>query len=160
MKKLIFIVFPLVLMLTGCEFLSAFMEDIDGEVYELPTSRFEIFPDKEEYFIGETIKINIAFEPDFDDIEKYYLLVTTEFTDIENIVKDTMKFSDGRITNRKEYIFDANTNLENSEIIKEIQIEFQKKGNYYLLINLCGRETISDDLYDKSIKKNITIREP
>ena len=143
-------------MLTGCEFLSVFMEDIDGEVYELPTSRFEIFPDKEEYFIGETIKINIAFEPDFSKFEKYEFVIRNSYTEYEEELEGTLKFDGSEVANIKEYIFDSNTLLENSKIEKEVKLEFLKKGFYELYIRIWCRE--KNDRYIKYIRKNITIR--
>lgn len=141
MKKLIFVVFPLVLMLTGCPFFCQFGDEIEIENVDLSITPMVIPKDDVyTYVLEENINLNLTFKPDFEKFEKYRLILFfSEYEDNEtDFYGEYFSVDDSIVKNNRRFYFDETDYKDEKEIIQSYKITPIKAGKYDISIQFDG----------------------
>lgn len=146
MKKSIFAIFPLVLMLTGCPFFCQFGDEIEIENVDLSITPIVIPKDDVyTYVLEENINLNLTFKPDFEKFEKYRIILsirknTENFYERERVYDDYFIVEkENEIVNYENpFYFNEADYAEAEEIIQNYTITPKKTGKFEINVYLEG----------------------
>ena len=153
MKKLIFVVFPLVLMLTGCPFFCQFGDEIEIENVDLSITPMVIPKDDVyTYVLEENINLNLTFKPDFEKFEKYRIILsirknTENFYERDRVYDDyfIVEKENEIVNDENKFYFDESDYKGADEIIQNYTIIPKKAGRYEINLFFNGDEIDFED---------------
>ena len=170
MKKLIFAIFPLVLMLTGCFLVPQHtpltfekIENVDVSITPERIPKDDVYT----YVVEENINLNLTFKPDFEKFKKYR--VSLSFSKYDNNEKKfvyddyfIVEKENEIVNDENQFYFDENDYKDTDEIIQNYTITPKKVGSYSISIYFNGYERDFEDeiTYRNKWRYYWNIREP